>query len=98
MICRKTPFSEAKFELLEKNLSILGFTIQDKKSIYSVLSAILNLGNIEFETVHSSESCVIQIDSRKYLCNAAALLNLNETELEVILTNHIRDVGGQRIM
>lgn len=64
-----------------------------------ILSAILNLGNIEFETsLCTDESCSIKIESRKYLCNAAALLNLNEMELEDVLITHSREVNNQQIM
>ncbi|XP_055308313.1 myosin heavy chain 95F-like [Sitodiplosis mosellana] len=89
---------DTNFNLLEKNLSKLGFTMNDKKNIYSVLSAILNLGNVEYEKISSDESCSIKIESRKYLCSAAALLNINEVELEEVLTSHTREVCGQRII
>lgn len=69
----------------------------EKKNIYSVLSAILNLGNIEFDTTNGDEDCSIKIESRIYLCNAAALLNLNVMELEGTLTSQTREIGSQRV-
>lgn len=62
-----------------------------------ILSAILNLGNIEFESTNDEIDCIIKINTRKFLCNAAALLNTNEMELEDAITCHTRIVGNQSI-
>lgn len=62
-----------------------------------ILSAILNLGNIEFESATNDDSCFIALQSRCFLYNASALLKINETELENVLTCHTRIVGNQQI-
>lgn len=62
-----------------------------------VLSAILNLGNIQFIATADGESCCIEIDSRKFLCNAAALLKVHELKLESAITSHSRKIGSQKI-
>lgn len=62
-----------------------------------LLSAILNVGNIQFEATTDSESCYITIESQPFLCNAAALLNINKTELEDGLTSYTRVAGNQQI-
>lgn len=85
------------FHLVDDNMSTLGFSTKHKHAIYMILSAILNLGNIQFDTLTNGESVYITIDSRKFLCNAAALLKLNETELEDILICHTREVGKLQI-
>lgn len=85
-----------KFDLVDSNLSMLGFTASIKNTIFMVLSAILNLGNIRFGTTNN-DGCAIEIESRNYLANAAALLNVNELELEDALTCHTRFIGNQQI-
>lgn len=57
-----------------------------------VLSAILNLGNIQFDASPNDDSC-IKIDSRNFLTNAAALLKVDEMELENALTTHAGEIG-----
>lgn len=43
-----TVFNE-NFHLVDENLSALDFSTNDKRTIFMVLSAILNLGNVQFE-------------------------------------------------
>lgn len=76
-------------------METLGFTPNDKNIIYMVLSAILNLGNIQFESVTNGDGCSIQIQSRAFLCNAAALLKITEFELEDALTTRTIKAGTQ---
>lgn len=92
----ETIFRE-KFKLLDEQLSTVGLTTKQKNTIYMVLSAILNLGNIDFETVANNDGCSIKIDSRHFLCNAAALLNIKEVDLECALTSHTREIKNQQI-
>lgn len=85
------------FHLVDENLSAFGFSTNNKKHVYKVLSAILNLGNIRFEPSNNDEGISIEIKSRSFLCNAATLLKIDESELEDVLTNHIREVGQAQI-
>lgn len=82
---------------MDANLNSLGFTKNNVVTIYKVLSAILNLGNIEFESSVNNESCSIKNESRKFLCNAAALIMVDELKLEGALIYYTRIVGGQEI-
>lgn len=84
------------FLLVDEKLTALGFTSLDKQTIYMVLAAILNLGNIDFET-NNNDGCFIQIESLKFLCSAAALLKIDESELKDALTCHTRVIGKQQI-
>lgn len=70
-----------RFNIVDENLSRLGFTINNKTKIYTILAAILNLGNIEFESLIDDDSCNVTTPSQIYLCNAAALLGVTEREL-----------------
>lgn len=62
-----------------------------------VLSAILNLGNIEFYESPADNTSRIKNESKKFVCNAAALLKISEIELEGVLTCFTREVGNQQI-
>lgn len=61
-----------------------------------VLSAILNLGNIQFDE-STDFGCFIMSHSQIFLCNVAALLNANQADLEDALTCHTRTIGNQQI-
>lgn len=58
-----------------------------------VLSAILNLGNIQFDALTNDDSSHIKIDSDNFLCNAAALLKVDKLELEDVLISRTRQIG-----
>lgn len=62
-----------------------------------VVSAILNLGNIQFEEGNENESACLKTQSRKFLYNAAALLKVPDSELEDVLLCHTRSVGSETI-
>lgn len=66
------------------------------KLYYMVLSAILNLGNVEFEG-NSNGGCFITNESQKFLCDAGTLLNIDKLELEDAMTSHTRVIGNQQI-
>lgn len=62
-----------------------------------VLSAILNLGNIQFDESTIDNSSCIKNESQKFLYNTAALLKVNESELWDVLICFTREVGNQQI-
>lgn len=86
----------ADFLLVDNKLTALGFTLLDKQTIYMVLAAILNLGNIDFEE-NNNDGCFIRTESLKFLCSIAALLKIDESELKDALICHTRVVGNQQI-
>lgn len=80
------------FQAVDENSSLLGFAANHKKVIYMILSAVLNLGNIEFDINGD-----IDVNSRTFLCNAAILLKLDELNLKDVLTIHTREIGKVQI-
>lgn len=82
---------------LDDQMTKIGFSAKKKITIYSVLSAILNLGNIQFRTNNDDDSCFIEIESRDFLQKAAILLNVDEFQLEDALTIHTIKVDIQTI-
>lgn len=86
------------FNELNVNLEASGITEGKKLTIYSILSAILNLGNIKFEISESSdEGCFVSEETRKFLNNAATLLNIDEGTLEDALISKTFQVAGSQI-
>lgn len=76
---------------------MLGFTVEQKTIIYKSLSAILNIGNIEFQEMGINEGCKVNTESRRFLFTAAIMLNLNEKELEEALTTYTRVTRNETI-
>lgn len=79
-----------KFNTINNSLTVLGFTKDQKAHIYKILSAILNIGNIQFEETGIDDGCSVKAESRDFLLTAAAMLNIKEAELEEALTSHTR--------
>ena len=63
-------FYKSQYELIEQCFKVIGFTMEQLGSVYSVLAAILNVGNIEFSSVATE----YQMD-KSYICNHTALEN-----------------------
>lgn len=90
--------SSLDFDGLNINLESFGITEGKKLIIYSILSAILNLGNIEFGTSKlDDDSCFILEESRVFLNNVAALLNIDKRTLEDALVIKIYQIAGSQI-
>lgn len=87
----------SQLNLVDEKLGVLGFSTSNKNAIYMVLSAILNLGNIQFDGSTNDDSCCIKGDSRKFLYNAADLLQIDKSELEDVLTSYTRNIGNCQI-
>lgn len=81
---------------MDDKLDKLGFTARNKDSIYKVLSSILNLGNIEFDSSKDGD-VVIKTDSREFLRRAAILLDISESDLEDAMISHSIEVASQQI-
>lgn len=84
------------FEDVDVSLDHLGLSKDEKKHVYAVLSSILNLGNIEFETTDDEQCCVTR-ESEMFLNNAAQLLDIDKLILKDALTSYSREIGKQHI-
>lgn len=76
---------------------MLRFSIEQKATVYKTLSAILNVGNIQFEETGIDEGCSVDRESRGFLITAAAMLNFKEIELEETLTTYTRVTRNETI-
>ncbi|XP_051857380.1 myosin-IIIa [Antechinus flavipes] len=92
-------FHNSQFELIEQCFKVIGFTMEELGSVYSILAAILNMGNIEFFSVATEH----QIDKSNIanpaaLENSAALLFIQADELQEALTSHCVVTRGETII
>ncbi|XP_072911410.1 myosin-IIIa [Hemitrygon akajei] len=92
-------FYKSQFEALEQCFKVIGFTVEELGNIYSILAAILNVGNIEFTSVvteHQTDKS--NIINFAILENAASLLSIQTDELQEALTCHCVVTRGETIV
>ncbi|NXK72912.1 MYO3A protein, partial [Amazona guildingii] len=92
-------FYKSQFELIEQCFKVIGFTLEELGSVYSVLAAILNVGNIEFSAVVSEHMVdKSNISNPVALENCASLLCIQADELQEALTSHCVVTRGETII
>ncbi|NXH14564.1 MYO3A protein, partial [Bucco capensis] len=92
-------FYKSQFELIEQCFKVIGFTLEELGSVYSVLAAILNVGNIEFSPVVSEHMIdKSNISNPVALENCASLLCIQADELQEALTSHCVVTRGETII
>ncbi|KFZ63159.1 Myosin-IIIa, partial [Antrostomus carolinensis] len=92
-------FYKTQFELIEQCFKVIGFTLEELGSVYSVLAAILNVGNIEFSAVVSDHMIdKSNISNPVALENCASLLCIQADELQEALTSHCVVTRGETII
>ncbi|XP_051872137.1 myosin-IIIa [Pristis pectinata] len=92
-------FYKAQFEALEQCFKVIGFTVEELGNIYSILAAILNIGNIEFTSVvteHQTDKS--NIVNFAVLENTSSLLSIQTDELQEALTSHCVVTRGETIV
>ncbi|XP_053118711.1 myosin-IIIa isoform X3 [Hemicordylus capensis] len=92
-------FYKSQFELIEQCFKVIGFTMEELGSVYSILAAILNVGNIEFSSVvteHMIDKSIISNPTP--LDNSASLLCIQADELQEALTSHCVVTRGETII
>ncbi|XP_073085332.1 myosin-IIIa-like isoform X2 [Manis javanica] len=92
-------FYKAQYELVEQCFKVIGFTMEQLGSIYSILAAILNVGNIEFSSVATEYQIdKSHISNHGALENSASLLCIQAEELQEALTSHCVVTRGETII
>ncbi|XP_059822591.1 myosin-IIIb isoform X4 [Hypanus sabinus] len=87
------------FEAIQHCFRIIGFTDEEVHSVYRVLAAILNTGNIEFASRASKHQMdKSEIPDAKPLENTAALLGIGPEEFQEALTSHCVVTRGETIV
>ncbi|ELK16988.1 Myosin IIIA [Pteropus alecto] len=92
-------FYKSQYELIEQCFKVIGFTMEQLGSIYSILAAILNVGNIEFSSVATEfQTDKSHIPNHAALENSASLLCIQPDELQEALTSHCVVTRGETII
>uniref|UniRef100_A0AC11CN06 Myosin IIIA n=1 Tax=Ovis aries TaxID=9940 RepID=A0AC11CN06_SHEEP len=92
-------FYKSQYELIEQCFKVIGFTMEQLGSIYSILAAILNVGNIEFSSVATEHQIdKSHISNHAALENSASLLCIQVDELQEALTSHCVVTRGETII
>ncbi|XP_034616113.1 myosin-IIIa [Trachemys scripta elegans] len=92
-------FYKSQFELIEQCFKVIGFTMEELGSVYSILAAILNVGNIEFSSVVSEHMIdKSNISNPVALENCASLLCIQADELQEALTSYCVVTRGETII
>ncbi|KAM9672387.1 LOW QUALITY PROTEIN: myosin-IIIa [Trichechus inunguis] len=92
-------FYKSQYELTEQCFKVIGFTMEELGSVYSVLAAILNVGNVEFSSVATEHQIdKSHISHHAALENSASLLCIQADELQEALTSHCVVARGETII
>lgn len=87
------------FQQLDQALSRVGFSDSTKHELYSLVAAVLHLGNVEFEE-HSENpqgGCHVSISSEKAVSMASLLIGVNSFELCQALVSRAIQCKGDGI-
>ncbi|XP_076858866.1 myosin-IIIb isoform X3 [Brachyhypopomus gauderio] len=88
-----------QFDAIQHCFRIIGFSEEEVNSIYKILAAILNIGNIEFTSITSQhQTDKSEVPNPEALENAAALLCIGPEELQEALTSHCVVTRGETII
>ncbi|KAL9967896.1 hypothetical protein ACROYT_G026203 [Oculina patagonica] len=99
--CTKVDTIDDKkdFLIVERAMDIVGFSQEEKQSIYTLLSAILNLGNVTFDEVFdkSSGHDAVAVTNEKFLERACEMLQCGTHLLKDALTKRTVEAGNERM-
>nr|XP_019945306.1 PREDICTED: myosin-IIIb [Paralichthys olivaceus] len=88
-----------QFDAIQECFRNIGFTEEEVNSVYRILSAILNTGNIEFAAITSQhQTDKSEVPNSEALENAASLLNIGPEELQEALTSQCVVTRGETII
>ncbi|XP_075896017.1 LOW QUALITY PROTEIN: myosin-IIIb [Nelusetta ayraudi] len=88
-----------QFDAIQECFRNIGFTEEEVNSVYRILSAILNTGNIEFASITSQhQTDKSEVPNAEALENAASLLSIGPEELQEALTSQCVVTRGETII
>ncbi|KAI5621137.1 myosin-IIIb isoform X2, partial [Silurus asotus] len=88
-----------QFDAIQDCFRIIGFSEEEVNSVYRILAAILNTGNIEFtSTTSQHQTDKSEVPNSEALENAALLLCIGAEELQEALTSHCVVTRGETII
>uniref|UniRef100_A0A3B4WK72 non-specific serine/threonine protein kinase n=1 Tax=Seriola lalandi dorsalis TaxID=1841481 RepID=A0A3B4WK72_SERLL len=90
---------QEQFDAIQECFRNIGFTEEEVNSVYRILSAILNTGNIEFAAITSQhQTDKSEVPNSEALENAASLLSIGPEELQEALTSQCVVTRGETII
>ncbi|PIK54644.1 putative myosin XV [Apostichopus japonicus] len=91
-----------EFQRLDRSLDVINFKPAEKKTIFSILAAVLHLGNVEFRMEGDGNRSVsvekLEIANHQQVDWAARLLDLSSGDLEKALIYKVTETAGERIL
>uniref|UniRef100_A0AAQ6A925 Myosin IIIB n=1 Tax=Amphiprion ocellaris TaxID=80972 RepID=A0AAQ6A925_AMPOC len=88
-----------QFDAIQECFRNIGFTEEEVNSVYRILSAILNTGNIEFAAITSQhQTDKSEVPNSEALESAASLLSIGPEELQEALTSQCVVTRGETII
>ncbi|CAG5865585.1 unnamed protein product [Menidia menidia] len=88
-----------QFDGIQECFRNIGFTEEEVNSVYRILSAILNTGNIEFTAITSQhQTDKSEVPNSEALEDAASLLSIGPEELQEALTSQCVVTRGETII
>ncbi|KAI1891345.1 hypothetical protein AGOR_G00142840 [Albula goreensis] len=94
-----SAFYKEQFASVEQCFKVIGFTLEELGSVYSILAAILNAGDIDFASVASEhQTDKSNISNIGVLESTASLLCIRPDELQEALTSHCVVTRGETIV
>lgn len=88
---KASSVDKSDYKTVTSAMSTLGFSQKEVQTIWSVISGVLNLGNITFNL---SED-VVKIGNKNALNSAAQLLSINSNDLSTALSQRVIAAGGE---
>lgn len=82
------------FAAVDRALSNVGVSSEDKLQIYEILAGILHLGNVIFEEDTTSGKCKVADRTKNHIKYAAELLRIDQQVLEASLLTRDLEVNG----
>ncbi|XP_067021263.1 unconventional myosin-Ia-like isoform X5 [Acropora muricata] len=88
------------FIVVEKAMDIVGFNPDEKHSIYTLLSAILNLGNVKFEEEadHGAAHDFVTLSNGEFLNWTCEMLQCGSQLLQDALTRRTVEAGNEKVV
>ncbi|XP_015752126.1 PREDICTED: unconventional myosin-Ib-like, partial [Acropora digitifera] len=88
------------FIVVEKAMDIVGFNPDEKHSIYTLLSAILNLGNVTFEEEadHGAAHDFVTLTNGEFLNWTCEMLQCGSQLLQDALTRRTVEAGNEKVV
>jgi hypothetical protein len=87
-----------QFREIQGALSALNYSESEICSIWNIVGAILEIGNLSFTETETPTGSVTEVSNRSYLDNAAALLGITDQKLLDCLTTSVSTVRGETIL